>query len=77
MKNYVGMILTFLLVSFAGWATKAVSRSAPLAESVARADSAYRSLPVMLAAYNLQTVYHENWNFVWIVRIEEIYLWLP
>ena len=52
MKNYVGTFLTIVLVNVAGWATNAVSGSAPLAESIARADSAYRSLPVTLAAYN-------------------------
>src|SRR5580692_261691 len=52
MKDYVGTFLTIVLVNVAGWATNAVSRSAPLAESIARADSAYRSLPAMLAAYN-------------------------
>src|SRR5271165_6575157 len=52
MKNYFGTFLTIVLVNVAGWATNAVSGSAPLAESIARADSAYRSLPVTLAAYN-------------------------
>ena len=52
MKNNVGVFLTIVLVNVAGWETNAVSGSAPLAESIARADSAYRSLPVMLAAYN-------------------------
>ncbi len=52
MKNYVGTFLTIVLVNVAGWATNAVSGSAALAESIARADSAYRSLPVTLAAYN-------------------------
>jgi hypothetical protein len=48
----IGMFLTIVLVNIAGWETNAVSGSAPIAESIARADSAYRSLPVMLAAYN-------------------------
>src|ERR1700719_1668983 len=52
MKNYVGTFLTIVLLNVAGWATHAVSGSAPLAESIARADSAYRSLPITLAAYN-------------------------
>src|SRR6202035_5365079 len=52
MKSYVGTFLTIVLLNVAGWATNAVSGSAPLAESIARADSAYRSLPIMLAAYN-------------------------
>ena len=53
MKNCVGTFLTIVLVNVGGWATNAVSGSAPLAESIARADSAYRSLPVTLAAYNV------------------------
>src|ERR1700719_4897144 len=52
MKNHVGTFLTIVLVNAAGWTTNAVSGSAPLAESITRADSAYRSLPVTLAAYN-------------------------
>ena len=52
MKNYVGTFLTIVLLNVAGWATNAVSGSVPLAESTARADSAYRSLPLTLAAYN-------------------------
>jgi pimeloyl-ACP methyl ester carboxylesterase len=52
MKNYVGTFLTIVLLNVAGWATNAVSGSPLLAESIARADSAYRSLPVTLAAYN-------------------------
>jgi pimeloyl-ACP methyl ester carboxylesterase len=52
MKNNVGVFLTIVLVNVAGWETNAVSGSAPLAESIARADSAYRSLPLTLAAYN-------------------------
>src|ERR1700731_4901810 len=52
MKSYVGTFLTIVLLNVAGWATHAVSGSAPLAESIARADSAYRSLPLTLAAYN-------------------------
>jgi pimeloyl-ACP methyl ester carboxylesterase len=48
----IGMFLTIVLVNIAGWETNAISGSAPLAESIARADSAYRSLPAMLAAYN-------------------------
>jgi pimeloyl-ACP methyl ester carboxylesterase len=52
MKKYVGLFLTIVLVNVACWATNAVSGSVPLAESIARADSAYRSLPLTLAAYN-------------------------
>jgi pimeloyl-ACP methyl ester carboxylesterase len=52
MKKYGGMFLTVLLVNVACWATEAESGSAPLAESIAKADSAYRSLPLMLVAYN-------------------------
>ena len=52
MKNNLGVFLTIVLVNVAGWETNAVSGSAPLAESIAKADSAYRSLPAMLAAYN-------------------------
>jgi hypothetical protein len=51
MKKYVGMFLTIALVNVAGWATNAVGGLVPLAESIARADSAYRSLPLMLVAY--------------------------
>ena len=52
MKNYAGTFLIILLVNVAGWATNVVSGPPPLTESIARADSAYRSLPVTLAAYN-------------------------
>jgi hypothetical protein len=52
MKKFVGTFLTIALLNVASWATKAVSGSAPLAEGIARADSAYRSLPVTLTAYN-------------------------
>jgi len=52
MKNYVGTFLNIVLLNVGGWATNAVSGSAPLAECIARADSAYRSLPLTLAAYN-------------------------
>jgi hypothetical protein len=52
MKKYVGLFLTIVLVNVACWATNAVSGSVPRAESIARADSAYRSLPLTLAAYN-------------------------
>src|ERR1700686_988843 len=52
MKNHVGTFLTIVLLNAAGWTTNAVSGSAPLAESITRADSAYRSLPVTLAAYD-------------------------
>ena len=48
----IGMFLTIVLVNIAGWEPYAISGSAPLAESIARADSSYRSLPVTLAAYN-------------------------
>jgi hypothetical protein len=41
--------VTIVLVNVACWATNAVSGLVPLAESIARADSAYRSLPLMLA----------------------------
>jgi hypothetical protein len=52
MKDYVGTFLTIVLLNVAGWATNAISGSALLAESIARVESAYRSLPVTLAAYN-------------------------
>jgi hypothetical protein len=52
MQNYVGTFLTIVVLNIVGWTTNAVSGSAPLAESIARADSAYRSLPATLAAYN-------------------------
>jgi pimeloyl-ACP methyl ester carboxylesterase len=52
MKNYASTFLAILLVNVAGWATNVESGSPPLTESIARADSAYRSLPITLAAYN-------------------------
>jgi hypothetical protein len=52
MKKYVGMFRPIVLVNVACWATNAVSGLVPLAENMARADSAYRSLPLTLAAYN-------------------------
>ena len=52
MKNHLVRLLVVLLVHVAPGAADEASVSPSLADRVARADSAYRSLPISLSAYN-------------------------
>jgi pimeloyl-ACP methyl ester carboxylesterase len=52
MKIHLGRLLVVLLLHVATCAANQVSASPSLADRIARADSAYRSLPISLSAYN-------------------------